>query len=395
MTPLAAAVLAVAAVGLAYWLFQLHAVVRGIGATPRLKRLPRNRPGPWPRVSLVLTARNEADTIERGVRSRMAEDYPDLEIIVVDDRSEDRTGVIAERLAAEDRRITVVHVADLPAGWLGKLNALHQGTARATGEWLLFSDADVLFSDSAVRRAVAFCETNRLDHLAVLPELLPRSLMLDAVLAVFVRTLLVAGRVWKIRDPRSAAALGSGSFNLVRRAAFDRTPGFGAIKMNQGDDVALGVLLKRHGARGAVANGIGTVRVVFYETLRAAAVGSERPVFTDLGGFSLPRLLGVGLVLLLLELSPFATFIPVGLTWLPWAGVPFCLLALGTSCVAARWWNRPLLPSLLHPVGAAVQAWFVVRAGILGHRRGGVYWRGTFYPTAELRKYKKDSLKVL
>jgi glycosyltransferase involved in cell wall biosynthesis len=382
-------------IGLPYWLYQLYAVVRSIRATPRLKDVDPPEPKTWPRVSAVLTARNEAGTMEPGIRTRIADDYPELEIVVVDDRSEDQTGAIADRLASEDPRVKAVHVKELAEDWLGKQNAMQHGVEAATGEWLLFSDSDVLFEPGTLRKAVAYCEHRQRDHLAVMPELLPGSFVLDTVLAVFVRTLTVAGRLWQVEDRNSKAALGSGSFNLVRRSALDRTPGFAAIRMNQGDDVALGVLLKRHGARQSVAQGTGMVKVLFYPSLKAAAIGSERPVFTDLGNFSLARLLLTGVALLAMELSPFAGFLPARIPWLAWFAAGFSLLAFSTSFVTARWWHRPFLPSFCYPLGSLLHDWFIIRAGVLGWRRGGVYWRGTFYRTELLRKYKKHSLKVL
>jgi glycosyltransferase involved in cell wall biosynthesis len=167
--------------------------------------------------------------MEPGIRTRMADGYPELEIVLVDDRSEDETGAIADRLASEDPRVKAVRVTELPEDWLGKQHALQHGVEAATGDWLLFSDSDVLFEPGTLRRAVAYCEYRQRDHLAVMPELLPRGFLLDTVLAVFVRTLTVAGRLWQVEDPKSRAALGSGSFNLVRRSAFDLTPGFSAF----------------------------------------------------------------------------------------------------------------------------------------------------------------------
>ncbi|UCG43565.1 MAG: hypothetical protein JSU73_02815 [candidate division WOR-3 bacterium] len=137
------------------------------------------------------------------------------------------------------------------------------------------------------------------------------------------------------------------------------------------------------------------VEVLFYPSLKAAAVGSERPVLADLGNFSLTRLLVNGAAMMAMELSPFAGFLLVRTPWLAWLAAGFSLLALSTSFVTARWWGRPFLPSLCYPLGSLLHDWFIIRAGILGWRRGGVYWRGTFYPTELLRKHRQHGLKVL
>ena len=134
------------------WAASLYATLRTIRAVPLLRDDASPEPARWPRVSLIVPARDEARDLERAVRTRLTDDYPNLQVILVDDRSTDGTGAIADRLAADDPRVKVVHVTELPAGWLGKLNALHRGVAEADGEWLLFSDADIEFAPGTLRR---------------------------------------------------------------------------------------------------------------------------------------------------------------------------------------------------------------------------------------------------
>ncbi|MEK7768052.1 MAG: glycosyltransferase family A protein, partial [bacterium] len=112
-------------------------------------------PAAWPRLSVLVPACNEADTLEPALETLLRSDYPDLEVILVDDRSTDGTGAVVDRLAARDARIVPVHVAALPPGWLGKVHAMHVALPHATGEWLLFSDADVHAAPDTIRRAVA------------------------------------------------------------------------------------------------------------------------------------------------------------------------------------------------------------------------------------------------
>jgi glycosyltransferase involved in cell wall biosynthesis len=128
----------------------------------------RPEPVAWPRVSVVM-ARDEARDIAAAVASRLADDYPDLELILVDDRSADGTGRIAAEAAGGDGRFAAVRVDDLPAGWLGKVHALHCGARRATGEWLLFSDGDVTVGPGMLRQAIAWCMAEKIDLLALVP----------------------------------------------------------------------------------------------------------------------------------------------------------------------------------------------------------------------------------
>src|SRR2546423_821839 len=138
----------------------------------RLADLSPDGAGLMPPLSVVVPALNEEATVEAAMRTLLALDYPDLEIIGVDDRSTDETGAILDRLAAEDARLRVTHVRELPPGWLGKNHALHVGSAVARGEWILFTDADVHFERDALRRAVRYAVYRRLDHLVVVPQVL-------------------------------------------------------------------------------------------------------------------------------------------------------------------------------------------------------------------------------
>src|SRR5438876_9454886 len=144
-------------------------LVRRRNAIPRLPAPARSVM--LPRLSVVVPARDEASGIGRAVESLLAQDYPDLEIIVVDDRSSDATGAVLAKLAARDSRIRAIRVDQLPAGWLGKNHALWRGAESASGEWLLFTAADIVFAQGAVRRAVAYAVAEQLDHLTLAARL--------------------------------------------------------------------------------------------------------------------------------------------------------------------------------------------------------------------------------
>ena len=360
-------------------------VARFVAAIPRLADGPLPQRERWPSVSLVVPARNELHTLRAASASRLALDYPDLELLLVDDRSDDGSTELVDELAAADPRIVPVHVTTLPDGWLGKNHALHLGSQRARGEWLLFTDADVHLAPQTIRRAVDHAERNGLDMLAVLPDLDSEGFLLDCALAGFGRLFSISQRPWKVADPKSDAAMGVGAFNLVRRSALRRSDGLQWLAYEILDDLALGVLMKRSGARCAVASGRGLVSVAWYPDLRSMVVGLEKNTFPA-AGCSFARLIVFAGAVAWLELSPYAALFVSGPAWLPWlAGA--ALLVGGVSAAAiARWMERPVLPALLTPIGTAISVLILLRAGWLGWRRGGVRWRGTFYPSALLRE---------
>ncbi|HTE05346.1 MAG TPA: glycosyltransferase, partial [Planctomycetota bacterium] len=207
------------ALGCLLWLAMAAAMVRVLAVVPVLGRLTPPAPARWPPLSLVVPARDEQDGLLDAARSRLASDYPALELVLVDDRSRDGTPALVDALAAEDGRVLALHVRELPAGWLGKVHAMEVGARAAAGEWLLFTDADVHLAPGALRAAVALCEERGADHLVVLPQIWSSGALLDAVVASFGRLFVLGCRLWAVSDPESTASTGVGAFNLVRRSA--------------------------------------------------------------------------------------------------------------------------------------------------------------------------------
>ena len=371
----------------AYWLFAIAASFRIFARIPVVSALPRIARASWPRVSVIVPACNEESAIEEAVRSKLSDGYPNLEVVLVNDRSTDRTGQIADRLAAADPRIRVIHNSDLPPDWLGKVYAMQRGVEATSGEWVLLSDADVHLAPGTLERIIAAAETRGLDHVACLPDLWPTSFLLDVALCTFVRFFCIAARLWAVDDPKSTASCGIGAFNLVRRAALDHIGGLQEVRLTVVDDVGLGQLLKRAGARCAAFNGRHCVGLTFYHSLGDMARGTEKNA-PALGYFNLGRLMWRTAVFLTVETTPFlAVWLTTGWLQLALAGV--IALALTTQALFCRWLNRPLVPALFSPIGALIFAVVLVRAGVLEAWRGGIVWRGTLYPTAQLKNEQR------
>lgn len=337
-----------------------------------------------PHVSVVVAARNEADELERALTSLLAQDQPGLEIVLVDDRSEDRTGAIARELAARDPRLRVVRVEALPDGWLGKTHALHVGAQAARAPWLLFTDADVRYAPSAVRVALAYARRRGLDHLALLPRFESRGLLLASFVTSFALLFSVYTRPWRASAPRSRASIGIGAFGLVRREAYRAVGGHRPLRLRPDDDLSLGRLLKRSGFRQEAVFGAELAAVTWYPDLRAALRGLNKNAFAGLG-YSVPRLLLVVGALLLTNVLPFALVL---------AGDPVVrLLSLAVVLTVAfvyafdarRMRHAPGL-FVLHPVGVLLLCYAASASAAKALVRGEIEWRGTRYPLAELRR---------
>ena len=379
------AALSMAIIGLCYWGVQLVTLVRVTRSVPLLHQLPAEDSEHWPRVSAILTARNEETALEDAVRARLKDDYPSLELIIVEDRSSDETPVIARRLALADSRVKVVHITELPEGWLGKLNALQHGLQAASGEWLLFSDGDVAVHCGVLRRIISYCERRQLDHCVVLPRCRPVHPLLDCLTSLFLRFVVLNFRIWSIEDPQSRASVGVGAFNMVRRTAFERTPGFAWLKMEVADDLCLGQMLKAAGARQSVVNGCAMTELQFHSSLGDSLRSAERATYTAIGNFSLLRLIALATLLLTLELSPLIVLILAHTLLSKTLGLGLLVMALATMVVSNRWLDRQSWNLVFWPLAELLMCYSQLRAGILGTLRGGIFWRGTFYPNVMLK----------
>jgi glycosyltransferase involved in cell wall biosynthesis len=337
-------------------------------------------------VSNIAPARNEARGIEAAVLSLLRLDYPALEIVVVNDRSTDETGAILRQLAIDHPRLKVTTIAALPEGWLGKNYALHVGAAAASGALLLFTDADVVFEPSTLRRAVTLMEEERLDHLAAIPDVRVPGLALTAFMAAFGVFFSMYSRPWKARDPRSRAHVGIGAFNLIRAAAYRAIGGHRAIAMRPDDDMKLGKMLKQHGFRQDAVSGLGLVVVEWYATLRELVDGLMKNAFAGVD-YSLVKVAGSTLALFLMNVWPFvAVFVTDGPTRALY-GVCVLLIVL-IFAISARFGGARLAFVLAYPVAALLFAWIMWRSALIAVTRGTITWRGTAYPLAAMRANK-------
>ena len=337
-----------------------------------------------PTLSILVPACNEAATIEPAMKSLLALDYPCLEIVAVDDRSTDETGRILDRLAARNPRLRVVHLTTLPEGWLGKNHALQVAGEEATGDWLLFTDADVVYKRSALRRSVAYAEAHGIDHLAVSPHCESHGFWERLFLSYFSLMYSFRFRIWEVEDPRKSAYVGFGAFNLVRTTAYQRIGAHHALAMETVDDMKLGKLLKRSGARAAVLQGPDLLSVRWMIGLRGVINGLTKNAFAAYE-FSPVRACGGVLGLLFSTLFPFVALCALSgpARWMS-LGAVFAMLT-GASAMR-RTSGANFAFGLVYPLAALLLAYIILRSAWRTYRQGGIVWRGAHYSLEELRK---------
>jgi cellulose synthase/poly-beta-1,6-N-acetylglucosamine synthase-like glycosyltransferase len=354
-----------------------------------IPRLPDTAPLPsatgWPRLSIIVPARNEEQGVRAAVESLLRQDYPALELIVIDDRSTDHTGAILAALAAEHSgRLRVVTVTELPDGWLGKNHALWLGACQSSESWLLFTDADVIFDPTCLRRAVIYAEAQKLDHVTMSPRLLARGYWLNAFVNFFLYAFTVFIRPDLANDPKSRVGIGVGAFNLIRRSAYERIGTHKAISLRPDDDMRLGNRVKLVGLRQRVLNGADVLSVRWYAPLGEAVRGLEKNSFAG-AEYRTPVALGMVAVLVGILAAPWA------LVWMTRGWTRRLLAATvatqALTYIGANWLNqRPILRYLpSFPFTALLFCYVTLRSTWITLRQGGIRWRGTLYPLAELR----------
>lgn len=364
-------------VALIWFLFALH-LLRDVRA---LRALPaRSDPGPLPRVSVVVAARDEERRIETTVRRLLAQEGVALEVIAVDDRSTDRTGEILRSLAEADRRVKALRVDALPEGWLGKVHACHLGASSATGEWLLFTDADAWMKPNVIADALRVALAEDVDHVCLLFGV-SRGTLLGAACHL-IATMSMAKSAARLESRRPRGYMGIGAFNLTRTAAYREAGGHVPLRLTICDDWMLGLLLRRSG-RTTRAFLAGTELEVDWFTSPLGMVKAlEKNYFASIN-YRLPVMLAAFVFYALLWTAGMVgpwTATPAGIA----AGSAMLLTALPATLLASRL-HLPKLAAALVPFLVPVLILVMLNSAFRTLQQGGIRWRDTFYPLDLLR----------
>jgi cellulose synthase/poly-beta-1,6-N-acetylglucosamine synthase-like glycosyltransferase len=359
-----------------------------------------------PLVSIIVPARNEEEIIEQALNTLLTLDYDNYEVIAVNDRSTDSTGQIMERMEKNhqlstssgqgfsqkaretghptSRSFRVLHHTELPGGWLGKTHAMWTAANQATGDWLLFTDADVLFKPDSLRRALAYAESVPADHVVLFPRMIMKRPGEYMMIAFFQTMFMFGHRPWKVADPSTDDYMGVGAFNLVRRRIYDAVGTYAALRMEVLDDMKLGKVVKRAGFAQRNVFGGDLISIRWAKGAMGVVDNLTKNFFAVLS-FQWWRTVISAFALAFVNFGPFlGIFLAHG-----WARVPYAiaLASMFAIYVGISW--RSAVPAyyfLLHPASTALFIYTLLRSMILTLWNDGIEWRGTKYSLRELRK---------
>lgn len=370
-------------IGIVYWLhnqYHLDIIVK-----------PTDTPANAPLISCCVPARNEERNIRRCVEGLLAQNYPNIEVIVLDDRSTDATLEILRELASQDDRLNVISGSELAAGWAGKPHALYQASTAARGDWLCFVDADTFLSPTTLSACYVKAIETRADMFTIMTFQILGSFWEKTVMPLVMTALSVGFSPRKVNDPERKDAIANGQFILIKRAVYDAIGGHASVKGNIVEDKAISEQVKWNGYRLIVADGHAVARTRMYTSLPEMWEGWTKNIYLGLSDRAGLLWLGVfGALIALLA----ALFLPVwpllGIRWmikcggwmatttiveslLFWAYVIYARTRVARKMEISPWY------AFTTPLGAAVFAAMMITSAFRVLTGKGVTWKGRSY----------------
>jgi hypothetical protein len=367
-----------------FWLTHGLRVAYGAIRLPWVKDFAPAADDDCPTISILFAARDEEEKLPAALATLMEIDYPNLEVIAVDDRSQDATGRILDEFAAAHPRLHVVHVTELPEGWLGKPHALQKAYEASSGEWLLFTDADVRFRADLLRRAIAMARTRNLDHLTLLCDVEMIGFWETVLITFFGLGFHLGTEPGRVSDARSSRYVGVGAFQLLRRSAYEASGTHRRLAMEVVDDMKLGKIVKQAGFRSCCGVAQDFVAVRWHAGVGNLVRGVTKNFFAG-AGYSLGLVVVQLAGLMMMNVLPF-----VGVVFAHgWIRL-FCAIAVVIAVcfqagVAIVMRVSPLY-ALTHPLGGLLFCYMLLRSTVVTLWQGGIIWRDTFYPLEELKR---------
>ena len=368
----------------AAWIIQAFRALRGLAQLPQLARFEPLRGENCPKISIIFGARDEAEALPAALASLLAQEYTNYEVIAVDDRSTDETPRILDELVRRHANLKVVHVRELPESWLGKPHALQKGYEQSSGEWIVFTDADVHFAPDVLGRAIALSQHDTLDHLTLFARLDLAGFWETTATIYFAVGFAFGVEPWRVPDEKSKRYMGAGYFQMLRRSVYEAIGTHRRLAFEVVDDMKLGKLVKLGGHRSGVAIANTLVRLRWNQGLGELVRGVTKNFFAA-SGFSVVQSLAMIAGTLAVSVAPFVA-LPFTHGFARLSAAAGSAVAVAFLAIEARRSGVNWLYGFTHPIGGLLFAYMLLRSMIVTLWQGGIVWRGTFYPLDELRK---------
>ena len=356
------------------------------GTVPNLREVEIKDNTDSPLVSIIVPARNEAEMIRPALKSLLQQEYPNYEVIAINDRSTDGTGEILDEFSQNHSHLRVIHIDELPADWLGKNHALYLGSTYAKGDYLLFTDADVEIAPETIGKAMQYMLDHKLDHVAVAPEIQARRWSVNMMIGTFIYHFGLSTKPWRAQYPKSRYFVGIGAFNLVKSDTYRAIGTHQAIALRPDDDLMLGKLVKSNGYRQQILFGKGMVRLGWYGTVREMIAGLMKNAASAFH-YNWILVFLACLMLVLVFVFPFAAvFITSSPTRWIYLATSIVIMATyfygsGEYCLC-RWY------AVMIPFTTLLLIYIILKSTFLAYRHRGIYWRDTHYRLEKLKQCK-------
>ena len=346
------------------WIACFFRAIVSLLAIPILERLQFPPLSKHPRISIIVAACNEGNVIQHALKTLAAQDYPNLEIIVVNDRSTDDTGDYIDAFARMDPRVKALHIDELPGKWLGKVHALHQGAKIASGDWLIFTDADIHFKQGILQQAMAYAIREQTDHLVLFPKVLASSFLLNVAISAFESMLLATLNPSGLKKPGMRNFVGIGAFNMISKKFFDKAGGLEWLRMEVIDDMGLGLLVKKTGGFTSIAYAGEHVKVDWYPDLGAMFKGLEKNAFGPGIAYNYVLSMLVVVMVWLLCLAPVMALVWSDHIYIQFLGVSAWLVFLVFLIVSKFKFDMSILSGLFFQLGLFFLSGMMINSAI-------------------------------
>ncbi len=377
-------VLLIAILSLIITLICLFEIATGFRKMVRIGDVPLIEDKNLPMVSVVIPACNEAATIEPALQSVLCLDYPNLEVVVINDRSTDDTDLVIKKVQENFPQLKIIEVSKLPENWLGKNHAMHIGAENAAGEYLLFTDADIVMEKTVLSRAIGHILTNKLDHLSMFFENVAKGGLLNVLFMDVAGGLLVLFKPWRAKDPKSRYFMGVGAFNLVKTSAYKSIRGHSSFAMHPIDDIMLGKLIKQNGFRQDCLFGETFITVKWYRSVKEFTNGLMKNSFALFNYNVIWVALGVFVTFLLSVVPVLGSLFASGLPQLIFLSI--VILRMAFSAFGLLKIGLPVRYSLWSLISPYISIYIIIKATFSTLLSQSISWRGTTYPLDKLKR---------